>query len=403
MKPIRILEVVEAYAGGARKHVEQILRGLDRRRFDLHLACSVERGGEGEEVVEGLRAEGCEVEVVPMKRAPSARADCAALGQLTRLMKRGSYDVVHTHAAKAGFLGRLAARRARVPAVVHTPHTFPFERADTRLGWLYRRLERRAARWADRIVLVAPSQRETARRARLCEEEKLLVVENGIRPPEAAPGALRARYRRELELADEAGAVAFVGRLTPQKDVQTYLSAVSELRRPRPDVHAFLVGRTDNPRYLRSLEPRYAPPVWRVVVRDLRPAEPVLWSPSLPIRVLGHRADAADLVAAFDAVVLPSRYEGLPYSLLEAMARGVVPVASDVTGNRDAVEHERSGLLIEPGDWRGFARAVARLLDDAGWRRELAAAARQRVLTHYTEARFLGQMAELYEGLAAGR
>ena len=125
----------------------------------------------------------------------------------------------------------------------------------------------------------------------------------------------------------------------------------------------------------------------------------VHWSPELPVQVLGHRADAADLVAAFDVVLLPSLYEGLPYSLLEAMAQRVPVVASDVTGNRDAIEHGRSGFLVALGDVSAFASQALSLLRDAACRAHMGDAARERVAAEFTEDRFLRRMTELYEGL----
>ena len=397
MARVKVLEVLEANVGGARKHVHQLLLGLDPERFERHLACSLERDPDGEEELEMLRAAGIRVTTIPMQRRPSPVADVQTLRQLAALMRAHDYDLVHTHAAKAGFLGRLAARRCAVGAVLHTPHTFPFERLDTPLRPLYRLLERLAASWADRVVLVAPSQRQAALAARLCDEGRLAVVENGIAPLGEEPEVLRRRYRDELGLADDTPAVAFVGRVTPQKDLQTFLPVAEDVLRVLPDARVFLVGGADNHRYLRSLRPRVGEQAWPVLTEGERPPAPVHWSPSLAVQVLGHRADASELVAAFDVVLLPSRYEGLPYSLLEAMACGVAVVASDVTGNRDVVRHGKSGLLAPPGDVRAFARWTLKLLTEPELRGQLGAAARERVAESFTEARFLRRMAELYE------
>jgi glycosyltransferase involved in cell wall biosynthesis len=312
-------------------------------------------------------------------------------------MRAELYALVHTHASKAGFLGRLAARRARVAAVLHTPHTFSFERRDTRLVGLYRWLERRAAGWCDRIVLVAPSQRETALSAGIGGPERLVVVENGIALPTADPRETRRRYRAELGLGESAPAVAFVGRLSPQKDVQAFLAAAEGLRREMPGVQLFLVGAADSRSYLRSLRPRISAEGWQLLARGEASPAPVSWSSSLPVRVLGHRADAANLVAAFDVVILPSLYEGLPYSLLEAMANGVPVVASAVTGNRDVIEHGRNGFLVPVGDVGGFVRSTLELLRDGARRRQVGAAARERVSSTFTEERFLRRMSDLYE------
>jgi len=396
MQPAKVLEVLEATVGGARKHVLQLLRGLDRSRFDLHLACSLERDPGAAAELEALRAEGIRVFTVPMRRRPAPLSDLLALRRLTALMRAERYQLVHTHAAKAGFLGRLAARRAGAPAVVHTPHTFPFERVDTVLTPLYRFLERRAAAWAQRIVLVAASQREAALEAGLCDADRLAVVENGIPMPAEDPADARRRWRAELGLGEDVPAAAFVGRLTPQKDVQTFLSVAAELRREMPSVRLFVVGRASGRRYLASLQPRISSQAWRVAALGERPVTPVVWSAELPAGVLGHCPAAAELVAAFDVVLLPSRYEGLPYSLLEAMAQRVPVVASAVTGNRDVIEDGRSGFLVPVGDVAGFARSTLRLLSDGALRQRLGAAARERVAASFTEERFLRGMAALY-------
>jgi len=402
MPTTKVLQVLEATVGGARKHVGQVLRRLLRtQRFEVHLACSLERDPTAAAWCDARAAEGVRVVPVRMLRRPAPLADVAALRHLTRLMRAERYDLVHTHAAKAGFLGRWAARRAGVPAVVHTPHTFPFERRDTPLAPLYRALERRAARWADRIVLVCESQRSMAEGAGIGPSERLVVIPNGIAPPAREPAALRGRFRAELGLEPGDVAVAFVGRLTPQKDIQTFLSAAARVGREVPAARFFVVGGTDSRRYLRSLRPPVSAEAWRVVTQGAAAGAHAEWSADLPVRVLGHRDDAVELVAAFDVVVLPSLYEGLPYSLLEAMAQGVATVASDVTGNRDAIEQGRSGLLVAPGDVGGFARAVAELCRDAELRARVGAAARERVAAEFTEEGSLARLVALYDELLA--
>lgn len=402
MARTRVLEVLEANVGGARKHVLDLLLGLDPARFELHLACSLERDPAFGAELDALRVRGIRVWPVRMLRRPAPLSDLAALRALTRLMCEQAYRIVHTHAAKAGFLGRLAARRTGVPAIVHTPHTFPFERRDTSLAPLYRALERKAARWTDRLVLVAPSQREVAERGRIGSPEQYVVVPNGIRLPAQEPGATRRAFRYALDLREGEPAAAFVGRITPQKDVQTFLRVAGEVLRDMPQARFFIAGGADNLRYVRGLRPHISREALDALT-GCRPATgaPAFWAQGLPVQVLGHRADAAELVAAFDAVLLPSLYEGLPYSLLEAMAQGVPVVASEVTGNRDAIEHGRSGFLVGVGDVGGFARHVLELLGDAALRARLGKAARRRVAAEFSQERFLRNMAELYEGLAA--
>lgn len=393
MPRLKVLEVLEATVGGAWKHVAQLLRGLDPARFELHLACSTARSPSVRGELDDLQQRGVRVWPVRMLRRPALFTDLAALQALTNLMREGRYDIVHTHASKAGFLGRLAARRAGVPAIVHTPHTFPFERRDTPLAPLYRALERRAAEWAQRLILVSPSQRQVAEGAGIGSPGQLVVVPNGIRVPEVEPAEARRKFRNVLGLSETEVAVGFVGRVTPQKDVQTFLRVAEELFRALPGVKIFIVGGTDSPRYVRRLRPRVSREALGVLCGS---CGTVSWSSELPVLVLGQRADAAELVAAFDVVLLPSLYEGLPYSLLEAMAQGVAVVASRVTGNQDVIEHGVSGFLVPTRDVTGFVRISLEVVADASLRARIGAAARRRVAAEFTEERFLERMAALY-------
>ncbi len=401
MARIRLLQVLEANVGGARKHVHQLVGGLDRARFEVRLACSLERDPAAASDLASLRAAGIRAVPVRMRRRPAPLADLAALWSLTRLMRSGQFDIVHTHASKAGFLGRWAARRTGVRAVVHTPHTFPFERRDTCLAPLYRVLERTASRWCCRIVLVSASQRAIAERAGVGTPEQLAVVPNGIRLPAGDPAETRRRYRSALGLGDSDLAVGFVGRISPQKDVQAFLAAAAALCRDVRGLRLFLAGGAESLRYLRALRPAISPDAWAVATGAGPAGARVCWSAELPVEVLGHRQDAADLVAAFDVVLLPSRYEGLPYSLLEAMAQRVAVVASDVTGNRDVLEHGRTGLLAPAGDVEGLVAAARELLADPPLREAMGHAARERVASEFTEEEFLRRMTQLYEEVLA--
>lgn len=396
MTRVKVLQVLEATTGGTARHLLYLAHHLDASRHELHVAYSPRRDpAAAGRFVAALRGRAV-VHPVPMLRRPAPLADLRALRALARLIREHGYHVVHTHAAKAGFLGRLAAHRAGTTAIVHTPHTFPFQRVDTRLTGLYRWLDRRAARWCHRIVCLTTSQRELALAAGLCGPEKLVVIPNGVELPAEAPQALRRRYRAELGIPDGVAAVGVVGRLTPQKDIQTVLDTAALLLRTAPDTRIVLVGATDNPRYLASLRPRPSDAAWQTITTTNAPPHRTVWSPELPIDVLGPRPDAAGLVAAFDVLLLPSLYEGQPYALLEAMACGVPAVASNVTGNCDVIEHGATGILVPPGAPAECAASVHELLGDAVRRHKMGSAARQAVEARFQVGPAVSQLAELY-------
>jgi glycosyltransferase involved in cell wall biosynthesis len=403
MGRIKVLQIIEATTGGTWKHVMQLLRGLDSERFELCLAASFRRSPETAERRREAAAKHARVLEIPMHRRPAPLADLVALRALMRLVREFRPDIVHTHASKAGFLGRLAAHRAGVSAILHSPHTFPFQRVDTRLTAVYRWLERRAGRWCHRLVCLTDGQRQLALQAGLCCEEKLVVIPHGITPLEQGPDALRQRYRQELGLDPQTPALGFIGRIAAQKDIQTLLDAARRLFHAQPGTRLFLVGQADEGPYLRSLRPPIGENARQVVTGSTAVEPGTAWSADLPVEVLGPRGDAARLVAAFDALLLPSRYEGLPYVLLEAMGNAVPAVASDTPAHRDAVRHGVDGLLVPPGDASAFAEALRGLLAQPDVARQLGLAARQTVLERFTEERFIAAMEDFYTKMLRDR
>ncbi len=403
MGQIKVLHIIEATTGGTWKHVMQLLRGLDAEEFELCLAASFRRGPETAEDRRRAAAEHARVVEVPMHRRPAPVADLVALRALMRLIREFRPDIVHTHASKAGFLGRLAAHRAGVLAILHSPHTFPFQRVDTRLTAVYRWIERGAGRWCHRLVCLTDGQRQLALQAGLCREEKLVVIPHGITPLEQRPDALRQHYRQELGLDPQTPAVGFIGRIVAQKDIQTLLDAARRLFHAQPGTRVFLVGQADEGPYLRSLRPPIGERARQVVTGTSAGDPGTRWSADLPVEVLGPRSDAAGLVAAFDALLLPSRYEGLPYVLLEAMGNAVAAVASDIPAHRHVVRHGVDGLLVPPGDASAFAEALRGFLAQPDVARQLGLAARQAVLERFTAGRFIADMEECYTKVLANR
>ena len=328
-----------------------------------------------------LSLRGVRLHVVPMSRHISPVDDARSLDHLTRLFRCLRPDVVHTHSAKAGFLGRLAARISGVPRVIHTPHVWPFQWARGAARMLYWRLERLAADWCDRLVCVGRGQREFGLASRVAgkHDEKLVVVPNGIDPAPVDAAADRKRVRRELGIMPGDLAVGMVARLAPQKGVGKFLEAAALVARERGDVRFLLVGSGPLERSVRA----------RARELGLGPAR---------LALLGHREDVPRLCSGFDVFALSSLYEGLPYVLLEAMAARLAIVATRVPGIDDVIEDGVTGRLAPPGDAGEIARAVGGLLSDFDARYDLGSAARRRVVETFPLDRFIDAHARIYEG-----
>jgi len=294
---------------------------------------------------------------------------------------RSACDVLHTHDYKSNMLGGIAARRAQsAMAWVATVHLHTD--ATSRLQ-LYRAVDLFLLRLADRVVTVSREQRRLLLR-RGIERQRLVLVPNVIDAEALAPQAARGpAVRPRLGVPDAAPMIGVFGRLARQKGIDVLLEAAGRVRALRPDCHFLVVG--GGP--LRA-------------ELEARAARLGLGS---SVRFLGYRTDVATLMAACDVIALPSRAEGLPLALLEALALGRPVVAARVGGVPDVVRHERHGLLIQPGSATALAAAVLRLLDDPQLAARLAAAGRERVRRRHAPELAARRLASVYRAVVAER
>ena len=380
----KLCYICEATAGGVRKHLRELIRVFARPEegFEVH-ALLGDRGEPGlAQEMEGFRRAGVRVEILTELQRPLRPAqDWRAYGMLKERLGALKPGLVHTHSSKGGFLGRMAAHAAGVPWIIHTPHVFPFQWAAGLKRSFYLALERHAARRCHAIVCVGPGQREEGLRLGLAPEEKFILIPNGVALPEQpAPEAVR-RLRSELHVPEEAEVVGMIARLAPQKGVGAFVDAAARVVRARPKAVFVLVGGGPLEHETRA----------RAAAAGLDRDH---------MKILGHREDAERLYPAFDALVLSSLYEGLPYVLLEAMACGVPVVATDVAGSRDVIADEASGLLARSGDAGDLARNILRILDEPGLRDRLKQGARERVRENFSFERFVEGHRRLYRGEA---
>jgi len=356
VKRIRIVQILEATAGGTRRHLYDLVTHLDPAAFEVSVIASTGRepGFAGD--MEAFAAQGIRTAVVHMPRAVRPAADRRALGELRRLLGEWRPEVVHTHSSKAGFLGRLAARQAGVPASLYTPHCFAFEMEVCGLRkWLYARLERHAARWCRRLVCVCDHERRQALARRIADPAQLVVIENGVAPvPPASPIP-----REALGLSAAHCVVGLVGRLSPQKGHEAFLDAAARAVRTHPQLRFVFLGDGDR-----------------------RPAiERKIGALGLRTRcvLLGQRDNARAYYGCFDLVALPSRWEALPYTLLDAMAAGRPVVATAVGGLADVVHETGCGEVVPLDDAEAMAAALGSLAGDAARRQELGGRGRAAV------------------------
>jgi glycosyltransferase involved in cell wall biosynthesis len=360
---MRVLLVMEATIGGTRRHVVDVARGLARRGVETSLAASAEREPAFRADLAGLGRDGVRVVEIPMVREIRPGTDLRHHRVLVALLRELRPDVVHTHSSKAGVLGRTAGLRTGVGRLVHTPHTFAFlfgamfspaKRA------LFRRIETFLGARTDRLIAVSASDAETIRAARIVAPERIRIVPNGIDPARWAERA--CADRAALGVPSDAPLAVVAGLLNAAKGQDVALEALA-----RPGIEALHVVFAGNGELREALEAQ---------ARRLGVAERA--------HFLGWRDDVPALFRAADFVLVPSRWEGMPYVVLEAGAAGVPVVGTKVDGLRELVRDGQNGFLAEIDSVDDLARALGRAL--AAGRpalRAMGARGRERVLTEH--------------------
>jgi glycosyltransferase involved in cell wall biosynthesis len=334
-----VLLVVEASFAGVGRHVLDLAEGLAARGEIVDIVYGAERA----EPMFVSRLAGLvvrNVSTLPAGRAVAA-ADVWAVARLGRFVRRhGPFDIVHGHASKGGAYVRLLRRGAH--AVVYTPNALVTQSPDgsALARHTYATIERVLSRRTDGLIHVSPEEAAHAAALRLSPRQSF-VVPNGLSLVELPP---RDEARRRLGLPLEAEVIGYVGRLGPQKSVETLVRAFALLRTTRPTALLAIIGDGDDGQALRRL------------AAQLGVGRSVVW--------LGTRP-GQEAMPAFDVLALPSRYEGFPYAVLEALWAGVPVVASTACSTSLVLTDRRCGVAV-PRTPEAFAAALLDSLDERG-------------------------------------
>jgi glycosyltransferase involved in cell wall biosynthesis len=370
--------ITRMIVGGAQENTMLSCAMIDRTRFPSEIVCGPETGAEGELHTE-TAARGVRIRIEPsLIRAIHPWKDLVALVRLTRLLRRERFDVVHTHSSKAGILGRIAARLAGVPLVIHTAHGWAFNPGQP---WpvfaMYVGLERLCARWCRYLVVVADADQVEGLELGIGRAAQYRLIRSGIEIEAFRDvSTTRAEVRARLGVVENAFVVGSVGRLSPQKAPLDLLAAFERLAAARADAHLVIVG--DGP--LRSeVEARAA-----AAGLDAR------------VHLPGLRRDVPELLRAFDVFALASHWEGLPRVFPQAMAAGLPIVATRVDGAPDAIVPGENGWLVEAGDVQAFGERLIALAADPGRARTMGEAGRARVEA-FSARQMVAALAALYE------
>jgi len=317
--------------------------GMDRDRFSVDLACAP-----GGRLIDLALDHG--ISVITFKNLVQPLhplKDLLAVIDLTRFLKKNNYHIVHTHNSKAGFVGRLAARLAGVPVIIHTVHGFAFHREEPPWRrWLFKNLEILASRWCDRMIFISQPLIDWALKEGITGKDKIVKIYSGIDLDKFHPVAADEEklIRKKWNINEDDAVIGIVSKLWEGKGHEVLINAFSRIKDEIENAKLIIVGEG----YLQDRLNK--------LVDGLGLKGSVIFT--------GFKSEVSEIISCFDVAVLPSFFEGMGRVLLEAMAMGKPVVASRVGGIPDLVRDNINGLLTEPGDEKALYGALKRLLTD---------------------------------------
>jgi glycosyltransferase involved in cell wall biosynthesis len=383
-EPIRVLHIItRLIVGGAQENTLLSVEGLDRLpEYEVTLVTGVDNGPEGD-LLERARRTTRLVVVPELGRSISPLADLRAFWKLYRLLRKGRYHVVHTHSSKAGVLGRVAAKLAGTPIIIHTLHSLVFHDYQPRLvNRLWRLVKKMCAPMTDYFISVSDIISQKAIDAGIARPDKFKTIYSGMEldwflNADADPLAVR----REFGIPDDALVVGKIARLFSLKGHDQLLDAAPAVVERHPSVRFFLIGDGALNDHLHR-RAREAGILDNFVFAGLIPRERI-----------------PEMISAMDLLVHTSLREGLARVLPQALAMGKPCVSFDIDGAPEVVVPGETGYLVRAGDARGLADAISGLLDDPQLRERMGTAGVRRVDPAFRAETMVDEIASVYRAL----
>jgi glycosyltransferase involved in cell wall biosynthesis len=385
-RKIRVAHIItRLIRGGADENTVFTVLGMDRERYEVDILAG--RGSE----LSGFPAEihQCTTIIPELVRDPRPFQDLVALAKITRILRRGRYDLVHTHTAKAGFVGRIGARLAGVPCVVHTLHGVTFhEHLSPWLRRAYILLERIAAPLSDVLITVGDDVKSKYLQESIGREEQYVTIVSGMDTLEferalRSPKTARIPRRIEFGFTDEHIVLGMVSRLEARKGYRYFFEALARLSGEFPRLKALVVGEGNQEAELRTL------------AGELGIADRVVFA--------GFRTDIAEVIAAFDIAVLTSLWEGLPRVLVQYALMEKPIVTFDVEGAREVIREGNTGYIVPQQDVDVLTDRVRQLLESETLRIRFGASARAGVEGRWDIERMVSGITDVYRRVESAK
>lgn len=376
---IRVLHpITRMIVGGAQENTMYTASHLDKNQFQVEIISGPQTGSEGS-LIDEARKLGVPITIIPqLLRQISPYDDLTTLLKLISIMKDNQYDIVHTHSSKAGILGRIAARIASIPIIIHTVHGWSFhDYLPKHTRTLYIHLEQWAASITDALIVVNTGDIQKGLNQNIGGSEQYHLIRSAIPLDQFQPRDWdRAQTRSELGIPRDAVVVGNVGRFSPQKNPLDWIRVAADIAKEHPEAYFLLVG--DGPLHAE---------VDAELTKENIKHKTIL---------TGLRRDVARMMSAMDIFLITSLWEGLPRVIPQAMAMGLPVVANRVDGTEDAIEHGINGYLCSPGDLPGASKYCKELLKNPSRRQELGENGREITQRDFDMRTMIKQIESLY-------
>ncbi len=372
--PIKLFHIqLLPIMSGVQKAMVDLITRLNRKDFEITVICKEE--GELTDILKKWEIRF--ITVPSLVRQVNPVKDFKALNAITHILNEKKPDIVHTHSSKSGVIGRIAASRAGIPVVFHTIHGFSFhEFSSLTAKTVYMPIERFASKFTDLHISVNQYDMDFAVEHNIIRKDKIINVYNGIDLEENTRIPNLSGFKESLHIPADALVITQVGRLWRQKAPEVFVQTAIKILKQRQDVYFLLVGDGE----LRSK-------VERMIIASHNEEN---------IRLLGWRSDVDKILSVSDVFMLTSLWEGLSIAILEAMARQLPVITSDIKGNRELVIENETGFLCRPNSPTAFYEKLSGLLDNREQRRRLGLSGYERVQKKFSIKNTISTLDKLY-------
>lgn len=371
----KIVMIVEAMLGGIRQHVCDIVESLNQQEYEIYVIYSDLRADDAfkknkEQFMKYAKLIQCDV----MQRSIGVK-DFIAYKEIVSMLGKIKPDIVHCHSSKAGIVGRLAAKKCKVPLIIYTPNAYAFQNPDISFvkKYIYIYAEKILSRYATSLTInVSKGEMKLAQDYKLDRPEKFKLIYNGIPQIKLKE---KQQIREELGMDENKFLVGITARCAKQKDPFTFLRIAEETVRRNSDIEFIYIGDGELQEEMNQ---------W-IIDHGLEHK----------IHMLGFRKDAAMIVGVFDLYLSTALYEGLPYSMIEAMRAGVPIIATDTVGNNELVFERINGRLFPVKDVNCAVRMILKQYEKGGIESE---SVKETFIKEFSMTTMLNRLSEVYHG-----